>query len=58
MEKNCMVTSCKDEGTHFVFDGNFWIKVCKEHYSEFKQFARENKLVFKEKELPVEVRKR
>lgn len=51
MNKQCMVTDCKEEGTHFVFDGVFWIRVCNEHLSEFRNFSQVNSLVFEVRDI-------
>lgn len=51
IDYKCMVTDCKEDIDKYVFDENFWIKVCKNHYQEFKSFARDNNLIFKEKDL-------
>ena len=53
MEKNkqCMVTDCKKDIEKSVFDGTFWIRVCKNHSLEFKEFAKDNNLIFREKDI-------
>lgn len=51
MNKQCMVTGCQEEGTHFCFDGVFWIRVCNEHLSEFRNFSQINKLVFEVRDI-------
>ncbi len=51
MTHKCMVTDCKEDAVKLVYDGIFWIKVCQEHYEQFKKFATDNNKIFDEQEL-------
>ena len=51
MTDKCMVVECEQQAAYHVFDGNFWVKNCQPHTSEFESFAKVNGLKFDKKVL-------